>query len=74
MNAELAFTAVYEDVENGWVQARLAEIPGVITAAPTRDQATEMLLDAFAEYMRSFAVPGVSAPDGTTVNVVISAA
>lgn len=74
MNAELAFTAVYEPVENGWVQARLVEIPGVITAAPTRDQATEMLLDAFAEYMRSFVVSDAPATDGTTVNVVISAA
>ncbi|HEU0132492.1 MAG TPA: hypothetical protein VFQ85_16020 [Mycobacteriales bacterium] len=74
MTSELAFTAVYEDVENGWVQARLAEIPGVITVAPTRDAATEMLLDAFAEYVRSFADEAAETTGGTPVNVVITAA
>lgn len=74
MTAEVAFTAVYEDVENGWVQARLVEIPGVITVAPTRDEATEMLLDAFAEYVRSFADESAPVVDGTDVNVTITAA
>jgi len=74
MSAEVAFTAVYEDVENGWVQARLAEIPGVITAAPTRAEATEMLVDALAEYVRSFADDPAGPVSGTAVNVVISAA
>lgn len=74
MSAEVAFTAVYEDVENGWVQAHLAEIPGVVTAAPTREQATEWLLDALAEYLRSFADDTSSRPDGTPVNVTITAA
>lgn len=74
MSAEVTFTAVYEDVENGWVQARLVEIPGVITAAPTRDEATEMLLDALAEYVSSFADEGAPAATGTPVNVVITAA
>lgn len=74
MSTTVGFTAVYEDVENGWVQARLAEIPGVITAAPTREAATEALLDAFAEYVRSFAEEGAEAPSGTPVNVTITAA
>jgi predicted RNase H-like HicB family nuclease len=74
MSRHVAFTAVYEEVEGGWVQARLVEIPGVITVAPTRDEATESLLDAFAEYVRSFADTGAVATDGTPVSVVISAA
>jgi predicted RNase H-like HicB family nuclease len=77
MSRQVAFTAVYEDVENGWVQARLLELPGVITAAPSRDEATEMLLDALAEYLRSFAdaeTPSGAGGTGTLVNVVISAA
>jgi predicted RNase H-like HicB family nuclease len=74
MSAEVAFTAVYETVENGWVQARLAEIPGVITVAPTRDEATAMLLDAFAEYVRSFADDSTPGTPGTPVNVTITAA
>lgn len=72
MSASVAFTAVYEDVENGWVQARLVEIPGVITAAPTRGEAQEALLDALAEHLRSFADETAPAGDGT--NVTITAA
>lgn len=74
MSAEVGFTAVYEDVENGWVQARLVEIPGVITTAPTRDEATESLLDALAEYVRSFADETAPPSGGTPVHVTITAA
>ena len=54
-------TPVYELVEGGWTQARLVELPGVITAAPTREQAQEMLVDALREFLLSF---GPSAPEG----------
>ncbi len=74
MAAAVRFTAVHQDVEGGWVQARLVEIPGVITVAPTREQATEDLLDAFAEYVRSFADDAATPADGTAVNVTITAA
>lgn len=72
--ASVAFTAVYEDVENGWVQARLVEIPAVVTAAPTRPAATEALLDALAEYLRSFAEEPAPPAGGTPVHVTITAA
>jgi predicted RNase H-like HicB family nuclease len=49
----LNLTAVFETVENGWVQARVREIPGVITAGPTREEARELLLDAVREYLLS---------------------
>jgi len=54
MAESLSLTAIYEPVEEGWVQARLQEIPGVITAAPTADKAREMLLDALREFLLSF--------------------
>jgi predicted RNase H-like HicB family nuclease len=54
---ELSYTAVYEEVEGGWTQARIAEIPGVITAGPTRDEAKLMLQDALREYLASFMEP-----------------
>lgn len=47
------YTAVYEPVEDGWIQARLLELPGVITAAPTQPEAEELLLDALQEYLTS---------------------
>ncbi|MEX1164572.1 MAG: hypothetical protein WEB03_13445 [Nitriliruptor sp.] len=48
---EFTFTAVFQTVEGEWVQARIREIPGVITVAPTRAEAEELLIDAFHEYM-----------------------
>lgn len=50
MAASMTLTAVYESVESGWVQARVQELPSVITAAPTRAEAREMLEDAVREY------------------------
>jgi hypothetical protein len=58
----LELSIVYEAVENGWTQARIAEYPAVITAAPTRDQAKELVLDALREYLLSLADESPSGP------------
>jgi len=57
VTSKLSYTAVFESVEDGWVQARLAELPGVITAAPTQDEAQELLLDALREYLLALVEP-----------------
>ena len=49
----MSLTAIYEPVENGWTQARIAELPAVITAGPTLEEAKELLLDALREYLLS---------------------
>lgn len=59
----MTLTAVYESVENGWVQGRLEELPGVITAAPTREEAEELLADALSEYLGSLEVAPRSGAD-----------
>jgi hypothetical protein len=51
--SEISLTIVYEPVEQGWTQARIAELPEVITAAPSRPEAKEMVLDALREYLLS---------------------
>ncbi len=51
---DLSYTAVYEVVDDGWTQGRIVEIPGVITAAASRDEARELLRDALREYLASF--------------------
>jgi len=51
----LELSIVYEAVEDGWTQARIAEFPPVITAAPTRAAAKELVLDALREYLLSLA-------------------
>jgi predicted RNase H-like HicB family nuclease len=51
----MSLTAIYEPVENGWVQARIEELPAVITAGPTAEAARELVLDALREYLLSLA-------------------
>jgi hypothetical protein len=46
-------TIVYEPVENGWTQARIVELPAVVTAGPTRADAKALVLDALREYLLS---------------------
>lgn len=57
MASELTLTAIYEPVENGWVQARVRELPEVITAGASRKEAEELLLDAVLEYLASLSEP-----------------
>ena len=50
---KVSVTALFEPVEGGWTQARIVEFPAVITAAPTHDEARELLIDALIEYLLS---------------------
>ncbi len=53
-------TAIFEPVEEGWVQATIAEIPGVITAGRSMDEAKALLPDALREYLLAL---GASQPE-----------
>lgn len=57
MANEVTLTAIFENVEDGWVQGRIREIPGVVTAAPTRQEAEVDLKDALLEYLATFSEP-----------------
>ena len=78
MTSTLSLTALYEPVENGWTQARIAELPGVVTAAPTLDEAKELLVDALREYLLALQEPSDAAPGdasaSSAVRIVIDAA
>jgi predicted RNase H-like HicB family nuclease len=58
----MTFTARYETVEDGWVQATIDELPSVISAAPTRRQAKNGLADALHEYLLALGDLERSAP------------
>lgn len=47
----IELTAVYEPVEDGWIQARIVQLPGVITAAASLEEAKQLLVDALREYL-----------------------
>jgi predicted RNase H-like HicB family nuclease len=61
--SEVTLTAIYEPVEDGWVQARVQELPEVITAGPSRKEAEDLLLDAILEYLTSLSEAHVSPSD-----------
>jgi hypothetical protein len=71
----IPYTVILEEVGGGWVQARLHELPGVITAAPSREQAAEDV-DALREYLLSLRdVPGPrSAPENVADTVQLTIA
>jgi predicted RNase H-like HicB family nuclease len=47
----LTFTARYTTVEDGQVQATIDELPSVITAGRSREEAKSMLVDALRAYL-----------------------
>jgi predicted RNase H-like HicB family nuclease len=53
MTSSIQLSVLFEPVENGWVQARIEELPAVITAAPTRSEAKAQVVDALREYLLS---------------------
>jgi len=44
---------VFEPDEEGWVRATIEELPGVITCAPTLDEARELVRDALDEWLQA---------------------
>lgn len=58
----MVLTPVFEEVENGWVQATIRELPEIITVAPDQDQAFENLKDALHEYVESYLEDGLPVP------------
>lgn len=46
MTEPLRLTIVYEDAGDGWVMARVPEVPGAISQGATRAEAKENVIDA----------------------------
>jgi predicted RNase H-like HicB family nuclease len=58
----MILTPILREVENGWIEGRIKELPEVLTAAPTREQALEDLVDALREYVASLHEDGLPIP------------
>jgi predicted RNase H-like HicB family nuclease len=44
---------VFEPDEDGWVRATVEELPGVITCAPTQEEARELVRNALDEWLQA---------------------
>jgi hypothetical protein len=65
---------IFQPVESGWTQARIAQIPGVITAVPSRAEARTLVLDALHEYLGSLeAEPLAPGVDSESIELLINA-
>lgn len=49
----LKLTAVFEKTDDGWINARVVELPGANTCARTMDEARALLSDAVRELVAS---------------------
>ncbi len=69
----MKLTAVFETDEEGWINARVVELPGASTCARTLEEARDLLADAVRELVASY-VEGEE-PSGAsyeTLEVVLS--
>lgn len=62
-------TVVYEDAGDGWVMARIPQLPGVLTQGETVEEARAMIASALRDYLEFYVEtqPGEPpAPDAHT--------
>jgi hypothetical protein len=66
MEKTLVLTPLYEQDENGWMNASIREIPGVLTCTPPELDIHEWLADALREYCLSLQDEGRPLPLGAS--------
>jgi predicted RNase H-like HicB family nuclease len=54
MSESLKLTVIYEDVGDGWVMARIAELPEVITQGASEQEAREMVRSALRNWLQFY--------------------
>lgn len=62
VSEQLRLTIVYEEGEDGWVVARIREVPGALSQGRTREEACDNVLDALRELVLSYLEEGEPAP------------
>lgn len=54
MGESVKFTVIYEDGGEGWVMARIAELPEVITQGATLEEARSMVTSALRDWLEFY--------------------
>ncbi|MGB6057616.1 MAG: type II toxin-antitoxin system HicB family antitoxin [Microthrixaceae bacterium] len=75
MAASLDFTVAFEPPdEDGWIVARVLEVPGAISQGRSREEATENVLDALQTVLTPDEDLAGSTPDGNRKHLRFTAA
>jgi predicted RNase H-like HicB family nuclease len=65
MSETLELTVIYEEGEDGWILARIREVPAAVSQGRTREEARDNVLDALRELVLSYLEDGDPAvPEG----------
>ena len=72
MSESLQLTVVYEEGEDGYILARVREVPAAISQGRTHEEARDNVLDALRELVLSYLEEGEPSPlpEGATVEPV----
>jgi predicted RNase H-like HicB family nuclease len=62
VDESLQLTVIYEHGEDGWVVARIREVPAAMSQGKTQEEARENVLDALRELVQSYLEEGEPAP------------
>lgn len=62
MAEDLALTIRYEETDDGYVTAQVAEVPAALSFGRTREEAREAVLDALRELALSYLEPSRGRP------------
>jgi predicted RNase H-like HicB family nuclease len=62
VSESLQLTVTYEDGEDGFVIARIREVPAAMSQGRTREEARDNVLDALRELVLSYLENGESGP------------
>ena len=77
MSEPLRLTVVYEDLGEGWVMARVPQVPGAISQEPSREEAREAVVEVVRDLLElrlgSAALTEEAAPGSDTLNLTITA-
>lgn len=75
MSEPLKLTVIYEDAGEGWVMARVPEVPGAISQERTRAEAREAVVEAVRDLLELRlrpAVPESTPADSDTLTVTVA--
>ena len=61
------YTVVYEEIEDGWVMARVPELPGAVTQGRDQDEAREMIKEAVELLLESYRANAATSAAGNAI-------